>query len=328
MFPDPATKIRHACHASTDVRRPPCMSARRHWAAGILRQGDLVLLCHHRRGRASHPGVWDLPGGHVRPGEPPHHAVGRELWEELGIVVDPRPTPYASVALEEGTLHCWVLRTWQGVVSNTAPEEHDALRWCGREDVRRLPLADDGLRQLLLAHLSPERVHCVALLDGPPGHRVDDLRATWDPRRARGVPVHVTLTYPEELDLPDGLIDRVAASAAIEPAFAVRLGDVVGVEGGLGGVMVEVEDLDGGWGRVRDGLLHDRPRLLVDPHVTIAHPDSSPDPVAAWRGLRGSAIGGIVVVRELLVVRTADCRTTILGRHRLRGGPSAGPPVS
>jgi 8-oxo-dGTP pyrophosphatase MutT (NUDIX family) len=35
--------------------------------------------------------VWDLPGGHVLPGEESAEALVRELTEELGVVID-RPT--------------------------------------------------------------------------------------------------------------------------------------------------------------------------------------------------------------------------------------------
>ena len=40
----------------------------------------------HRRGhdRALFPGEWDIPGGHVHPGEDPVDALRREIYEEAG----------------------------------------------------------------------------------------------------------------------------------------------------------------------------------------------------------------------------------------------------
>lgn len=40
-------------------------------------------------GRAASAGVWVLPGGAIDPDEPPHDAVVREVWEEVGLTVEP-----------------------------------------------------------------------------------------------------------------------------------------------------------------------------------------------------------------------------------------------
>lgn len=46
----------------------------------VLRDGDQVLWTRHRR-RSS----WEIPGGHLEPGETPRQAAERELWEETGV---------------------------------------------------------------------------------------------------------------------------------------------------------------------------------------------------------------------------------------------------
>lgn len=49
----------------------------------LLRQGK-VLIGKRRRG-SRYEGMWEFPGGKIEPGEQPHHALVRELREELCI---------------------------------------------------------------------------------------------------------------------------------------------------------------------------------------------------------------------------------------------------
>jgi 8-oxo-dGTP diphosphatase len=53
-------------------------------AAGLLRDGELVLVCQ-RSAAAAHPLRWEFPGGKLEPGESPESCLQRELLEELGI---------------------------------------------------------------------------------------------------------------------------------------------------------------------------------------------------------------------------------------------------
>lgn len=55
----------------------------------IVMYEEKVLLVHHKK-----LDVWLAPGGHIDPGELPHHAAERECLEETGVqvqVIDPRP---------------------------------------------------------------------------------------------------------------------------------------------------------------------------------------------------------------------------------------------
>jgi 8-oxo-dGTP diphosphatase len=53
-------------------------------AAGLLRDGDLVLVCQ-RSARGAHPLRWEFPGGKLEDGESAETCLVRELREELGI---------------------------------------------------------------------------------------------------------------------------------------------------------------------------------------------------------------------------------------------------
>jgi mutator protein MutT len=110
----------------------------------VLVDGDRVLMCHRHPDRQWYPNIWDLPGGHIEPGEQPHEALVRELEEELGIVVDlPAIEPSRTLTPEAGlTIHVWVIRSWSGEVCNRAWHEHDSIGWFRAGEVAELDLPD------------------------------------------------------------------------------------------------------------------------------------------------------------------------------------------
>jgi 8-oxo-dGTP diphosphatase len=55
--------------------------------AGAWIDEGRILLCHRSPERQWYPDVWDLPLGHVEPGENPGDALKRELHEELGVTL-------------------------------------------------------------------------------------------------------------------------------------------------------------------------------------------------------------------------------------------------
>jgi mutator protein MutT len=109
---------------------------------GVVVQRGRVLLGLRRSDRASFPGVWDVPGGHVEPGEAPRQALLRELREELGIdaVVE---EPWRRLVDDALTidLTLWLVRDWRGDIENRAPHEHERLEWFAARDLDALPLA-------------------------------------------------------------------------------------------------------------------------------------------------------------------------------------------
>ncbi len=63
--------------------------------AGILRDGERVLVCQRRAG--SRFGLkWEFPGGKVEPRETPEACLQRELNEELGIQAEVGPEVYRT----------------------------------------------------------------------------------------------------------------------------------------------------------------------------------------------------------------------------------------
>ncbi len=119
-------------------------------AAGVLIDGARVLLALRHPERTYYPGTWDLPGGHVEPGESARRALHRELREELGIdAVLGAPWRYiADDALGIG-LSIWVVRQWRGAVANLAEDEHERLGWFTLSQLESLALAHPTYTSLL-----------------------------------------------------------------------------------------------------------------------------------------------------------------------------------
>ncbi|MDQ1725587.1 MAG: 8-oxo-dGTP diphosphatase [Frankiaceae bacterium] len=115
---------------------------------GALVDNGRLLMVHRNETRVNNPNVWDLPGGHVEPGETLRAALRRELREELNIdVVSSDDTPILCRPLgedgvgERGDLRVVRVRAWQGEPENHCPSEHDAIGWFSRDELAALRLA-------------------------------------------------------------------------------------------------------------------------------------------------------------------------------------------
>lgn len=130
---------------------------------GALVENGAVLLVHRRQTRPAYPDLWDLPGGHVEPGESELEALAREMREELGVDIA------AESSSRVGDLHAgsgedavqvgvWQVRDWVGAPTNNAPDEHDDVAWVGIGELGGLPLAHGDLAALLGSLSEPDRL--------------------------------------------------------------------------------------------------------------------------------------------------------------------------
>jgi 8-oxo-dGTP diphosphatase len=120
-------------------------------AAGLLRDGELILVCQRRAG-APHELRWEFPGGKLEPGESPHGCLERELYEELGI----RATIGARLASVEHRypggphvrVHFFAVASYLGTIENRVFER---ITWRPLERLDELDFldADRPLLQLL-----------------------------------------------------------------------------------------------------------------------------------------------------------------------------------
>ncbi|MFC3741827.1 NUDIX domain-containing protein [Paractinoplanes deccanensis] len=126
--------------------------------AALLWDGNRVLLCHRSPRRRWYPDVWDLPGGHVEPGERPDAALARELREELGIdIAAPAGPPVRRVQGDTFDMRIWLIEAWAGAPVNVAPDEHDAIAWFSRDALGELSLAHDSYLAMFDEVLSGRR---------------------------------------------------------------------------------------------------------------------------------------------------------------------------
>lgn len=82
-------------------------------------------------------GMWDLPVGKAKPGEPITETATRELHEETGLIIDPASLRLAHVihgawGVEAPNGFLTVVFTahhWSGEPTNTEPEKHSQVAW-------------------------------------------------------------------------------------------------------------------------------------------------------------------------------------------------------
>lgn len=112
-------------------------------ACALIDPDGRILVARRPEGKPM-AGLWELPGGKVRPGETPEACLIRELREELGVDTEAAclaPLTFASHAYDGFHLlmPLWVCRRWRG---EPAAREGQTLRWVRPRQLRDLPMPD------------------------------------------------------------------------------------------------------------------------------------------------------------------------------------------
>jgi 8-oxo-dGTP diphosphatase len=110
-------------------------------ACALVDADHRVLLTRRPEGKPM-AGLWEFPGGKLRPGETPEACVIRELAEELGLDIAANclaPLTFASHRYERFHLlmPLYVCRVWQGV---PVAREGQALKWVRPQAMAALPM--------------------------------------------------------------------------------------------------------------------------------------------------------------------------------------------
>jgi ADP-ribose pyrophosphatase YjhB (NUDIX family) len=98
----------------------------------VLRDRDVLLM---RLGTGMFQGLWNLPGGHVMPGEDAVSAAVREVEEEVGLRVRPEDLAFTSVThhrpptRSEKVTFTFSTRTFAGEPIVAEPHRAELVRW-------------------------------------------------------------------------------------------------------------------------------------------------------------------------------------------------------
>ncbi len=106
------------------------MAAARTLLVGAILMKDRKLLLGRRSvHKESYPGVLDIFGGHVEPGEQGYDALVRELEEELGVTPVRAWQIKGDIAIgETHALSIFIVDAWNGEPA-IANDEHSELGW-------------------------------------------------------------------------------------------------------------------------------------------------------------------------------------------------------
>lgn len=113
-------------------------------AAGLLQNAEGRWLVAQRPEGKADAGLWEFPGGKLKPGESAFRALARELREELGVEIEQGEAlaVVRHVGARRIHLHGWVVRQWRGIA---IAREHQALKWVAAPDLIQFPMpAPDG----------------------------------------------------------------------------------------------------------------------------------------------------------------------------------------
>lgn len=109
-------------------------------SAAVLQRPDGSYLLAQRPVDKIWAGYWEFPGGKIEPGETPHHALVRELREELGIsVTTAYPWLVRVFTYPHATVHLNFFRVtaWVGELH---PHEGQQFAWQHPPEVNVLPV--------------------------------------------------------------------------------------------------------------------------------------------------------------------------------------------
>ena len=102
-------------------------------------RGEILLLLRDDIPTIPWPGMWDIPGGHVEPGETPEECIVREMKEEMGLELADFSL-FRRVDFPDRTEFVFK-KPMELDVNRVCLTEGQCIRWFSREEALSLDLA-------------------------------------------------------------------------------------------------------------------------------------------------------------------------------------------
>lgn len=168
-------------------------------AAAVLQKPDGSFLLAQRPAGKIWAGYWEFPGGKVEPGEMPHHALTRELREELGI--------------EVVTAYPWVTRVFSYPHATVRLHFFRVTAWCGE------PHPHEGQQfawqfpsRISVAPMLPANAPLLRALQLPPLYAISNVRELGEEQFLQRMQA-VLRSRPAVVQLREKDMDRAALRA-------------------------------------------------------------------------------------------------------------------
>lgn len=111
-------------------------------AAYVFLRKEGKLLLARRCNTGWQDGKYQMPAGHVEPGELPSETAIREAKEEVGVDIDPHDLRFMHVGFRgkhddtgDRVDYYFEATKWSGEVMNCEPEKCDDLLWVAPDDL-------------------------------------------------------------------------------------------------------------------------------------------------------------------------------------------------
>ncbi len=138
--------VAFACRAYRELPDPAAIPSPRRARVRPHVRGAVVILedahgrwfVQRRPPRGLLGGLWEFPGGKIRPDEPPSHAAARELQEETGARA--RSLAHLGVVRHAYSHFTVELHVYRGRARSPLPRTRDDRRWVTRDELERLPI--------------------------------------------------------------------------------------------------------------------------------------------------------------------------------------------
>ena len=123
--------------------------------AAVLQRTDGSVLLVQRPFHKSMGGMWEFPGGKVEPFETPQNTIIREIFEEIGVIInlnDISPFTFVSHTYDHFHLNMFVFlcRNWLGEIF--LKEGQPDFAWVAPYDLEKylVPDADEPIVKRLI----------------------------------------------------------------------------------------------------------------------------------------------------------------------------------